>query len=361
MRNKSVCMSALVVVAAWSLLSPVVTSAAEIDDAADLPTQQMQEKNELHDMRREMNSIRSNMQDALQQMQHVGADVQARRQMKEIQLQCKEAAWELCPGRNVSALTYNNKMPGPDIRVQEGDRVQITVQNQMKISTSLYFHGMILPQSVSGLPRKGAGLIGPGESYTFEFVASNPGTYWYHPQVTHAEQMSRGLYGAMIVEPRSVPKTWERDYVLLLGQWNVGDKNATRVDATGKPVVGKSYPLFLANGKSAPAIPPLEVKRGERVRLRVVNASWQSCPLTMTGHRFEVVAINGSESTEPHTVRDTVTVNPGERMDLEFTADNPGVWSLSSMVPAQSSDNGVFPGGLAIVVRYPDDVGNPLR
>lgn len=351
MRYKTVWKGALLVVAMLASLSPRSVLSVEIDDAADLPTQQMQEKNELNDMRREMNSIRSNMNDTLRQMQRVGSDVQARQQLKEFQLQCKEAAWELCPGRSVSALTYNNRTPGPDIRVQEGDRVQVTVQNQMKISTSLYFHGMILPQSVNGLPRKGGGLVGPGESYTFEFIASNPGTYWYHPQVTHAEQLSRGLCGVMVVEPRSVPKTWERDYVLVLGQWTVGDK---RVDATGKPISAKTYPLFLANGKSAPAIPPLEVRRGERIRLRVVNAAQQSCPLMMTGHRFEVVAANGSESTEPHTVRDTVTIQPGERMDLEFTADNPGVWSLSSMVPSQSSDNGVFPGGLAIVVRYPE-------
>lgn len=334
------------------LLSASFLSAngAEIDDAADLSTQQMQEKNELRDMRQEMDAIRSNMGNALQQMQQVGAQVQARRQLKEFQLQCKESSIELCPGRSAVSLSYNGRLPGPEIRVQEGERVKITLQNQMKVSTSLYVHGMVLPQSVNGLPRKGAGLIAPGEVGTYEFVASNPGTYWYHPQVTHAEQMARGLYGAIVVEPRSVPKTWERDIVLMLGQWTVSEK-ATAANA-GKPA--KIYPLMLANGKSAPAIPPIELRNGERIRLRVINVSQQACPLFLTGHRFEIVSSNGSDSTEPHISRDTVTVAPGERVDLEFTADNPGVWSLSSMIPSQSSDNGVFPGGLAIVVRYPD-------
>ncbi len=325
---------------------------AEIDDAADLFTQQQQEKNELNEMKREMNSIKSNMGQALQDMQKVGAAVQAHRQQKEFHLQCKEMNWELTPGTFVPALTYNGRLPGPEIRVQEGDHIKITVHNQLKTSTSMYFHGMILPQSVNGLPRKGGSLINAGESYAFEFIATNPGTFWYHPQVTHAEQMSRGLCGALIVEPKSVPKTYERDFAVILGQWTVSDRPTTPAAASHPNAV--SYPLFLANGKSAPAIPPLELKSGERIRLRVINASQQACPLSLSGHKFEVVATSGSDATEPHITRDTVTINPGERVDLEFTADNPGVWSLSSLIPAQSSTNGRFPGGLAIVVRYPE-------
>lgn len=332
-----------------------VPAGAQIDDAADLFTQQQQEKGELRDMKREMDSIRSNMNQALQDMKKVGAAVQASKQTKEFQLQCKEMNWELAPGTFVPALTYNGKMPGPEIRVQEGEHVRITVHNQLKTSTSMYFHGMILPHSVNGLPRKGGGLISPGESYAFEFIASNPGTYWYHPQVTHADQISRGLCGMLIVEPRSVPKTYERDIPVVIGQWTVADRpdnKETRVAAT--PATPGAYSLFLGNGKSAPAIPPIELRNGERVRLRIVNASKEACPLTLTGHKFEVVAISGSDATEPHTSRDTVTVNPGERVDLEFTADNPGVWSFSSMIPYQCSANGRFPGGMAIVVRYPD-------
>ncbi len=112
--------------------------------------------------------------------------------------------------------------------------------------------------------------------------------------------------------------------------------------------------LFLCNGKSAQSIPPLELKNGERIRLRMVNASQQACPFSLTGHRLEIVSQNGSDPIEPHVIRDTITIHPGERMDLEFTADNPGVWSLSSMNMSQCSFNGQFPGGFAMVVRYPE-------
>jgi hypothetical protein len=109
---------------------------------------------------------------------------------------------------------------------------------------------------------------------------------------------------------------------------------------------------FTINGKSAPAIPPLEVHKGERIRLRVINASQQVCPLHLSGHKFEVISTNGSDGLEPHVSRDTVAVQPGDRFDLEFSADNPGNWSLSSILAGQTSNNGKFPGGIACVLRY---------
>jgi FtsP/CotA-like multicopper oxidase with cupredoxin domain len=96
----------------------------------------------------------------------------------------------------------------------------------------------------------------------------------------------------------------------------------------------------------------MELRQGERVRLRIVNASPEAVPLHLSGHRFEVISTNGSDVLEPHVFRDTVTVNPSDRVELEFTADNPGVWSLASELMTQASNQGHFPGGIACVVRY---------
>jgi FtsP/CotA-like multicopper oxidase with cupredoxin domain len=106
------------------------------------------------------------------------------------------------------------------------------------------------------------------------------------------------------------------------------------------------------NGKAAPAIPPIELRQGERVRLRVVNAGQHAIPLYLSGHRFEVMSINGSDNLEPHVYRDTITLNPSDRVDLSFAADNPGVWSFASELLEQASNEGKFPGGIACVVRY---------
>jgi FtsP/CotA-like multicopper oxidase with cupredoxin domain len=320
--------------------SPAIT-AAVIDDAADLATQQAQEKQELNEMREELGNIKGTMQEATQGMAELHRRVQQQQraaQATEVHLIAKEGAWEVAPGASTLAFTYNGSEPGPVVRVKEGDSVRIVLHNQLKTPTSLYFHGMTLPHNVGGLPRKDAGLVNPGQTYAFSFIAGAPGTYWYHPQVMHGEQMAKGLYGVIVVEPRGA-KSYDKDVVLVLGQTTAGPKQAT---------------YFTVNGKSAPAIPPIEVRNGERVRLRILNASTAACPLFLTGHRFEVINANGGDGLEPKVTRDTLTLQPGDRYDIEFVANNPGVWSLASMLPAQSSNEGKFPGGIAVVVRYPD-------
>jgi FtsP/CotA-like multicopper oxidase with cupredoxin domain len=102
----------------------------------------------------------------------------------------------------------------------------------------------------------------------------------------------------------------------------------------------------------------VELRQGERVRLRVINTAQHAIPLYLTGHRFEVLSINGGDSLEPHVYRDTITLNPSDRVDLSFAADNPGVWSFASEVLEQASNEGKFPGGIACVVRYSGSSGD---
>jgi FtsP/CotA-like multicopper oxidase with cupredoxin domain len=148
----------------------------------------------------------------------------------------------------------------------------------------------------------------------------------------------------VVVEPAAAPKTYEKDVVLVLGDTTVPAKTGGRTT------------YYTVNGKSAPAIPPIEVHNGERIRLRLVNVADVAFPLHLSGHKLDVVSTNGSSSIEPHVTRDTITLQPGDRYDVELTANNPGVWSLSSVLPSQTSNNGKFPGGIAVVVRYPDEL-----
>lgn len=311
--------------------------ASPIDDAADLSTQQAQEKQELNDMRKEMGDIKSIMNEAQQGMEQLRQKAAHAQSLQEVHLIARDAAWEVANGVSTMLFTYNGQLPGPVIRVKEGTPVRIVLHNQLREPTSLCLHGLVLPQAIAGLPRKEAGMVAPGATYAFQFNALTAGTYWYHPQVVHADQMARGLYGALVVEPVSTQPAYDRDVVLVLAKTVVEGK-----------------PFFTVNGKCAPLIPPIEVKSGERIRLRIINAGDFSCPIYLTGHRFDVVGHNGSDLLEPHLRRDTVCVEPGDRYDLEFTADNPGVWSLSSTVPEQTTTEGKFPGGIAVVVRYPE-------
>lgn len=358
-------------------------SAAASGEAMNLSQEQAKEKLELEEMKGELDDIRGTIGETVRALNQISAQMNSQK-VKEFHLIAREAAWELFPGTATRTWTYNGQIPGPSIRVQEGELVRVVLHNELKVPTSLHFHGMILPAGLDGMPRPGAGLVPPGKSYAYQFQATQVGTFWYHPQIVHADQQTRGMYGAIIVEPTSVPKNYEKDYLVILGQFLVapkatadqpqsGTRNARTAQAGGtKPATNpakdtlETVPLatsevpsgavtyFTINGKCAPAIPPMEVHRGERVRLRVINASQQVCPIHFSGHKFEVMSTNGGDGLEPHVMRDSLPVAPGDRFDLEFSADNPGIWSLSSELAHQASNNGKVPGGMALIVRYVD-------
>lgn len=314
-----------------------------IDDATDLHTQQAQEKSELQDMADELSNLKGLIRDAEASAADQQKLLEQRANVREVQLLVKELDWDVLPETSASGLGYNGQVPGPVLRVKQGDPVRVIVHNHLKVPTSMCFHGMKLPQAVAGLPRKDAGLVQPGQAFAFQFVAEKPGTYWYHPQVTHLDQMAKGLFGAIVVEPGGAGQAYDRDVVLVLSRASAKHQGASS---------GKEY--FLVNGKAAPGIPAIELHRNERVRLRLINASGQAIPLYLSGHRFQNSSVNGADAAGAPLYRDTITLQPADRVDLDLVADNPGVWSLASMLPSQCSNDGRFPGGIAIVVRYPE-------
>lgn len=359
----------------------------------DLAEEQAKEKEELRDMKREMDDINSTVDSAMGQLNDLGQKFNNQQNAKEFHLFARESDWETASGSTVRCLTYNGKIPGPAINVVEGDFVRVVLHNQMKTPTSLQFHGIIVPHSVGGLPRTGAGLVPPGQSFVFQFIAKQPGTFWYHPQVVHPTQKQMGMFGAIVVAPKLRSRPIDKDVTLFISEIRKAPRAvsenaapvATRkvtgqkvskgaeVSSTPAPATVDAEPSksnfsatawtdgaappdletdYLINGKSAPNIPPIELRKGQRVRLRLINAGQEAVPLQLGGHRLEIVSVNGGDRLEPHVLRDTICLNPSDRVDVEFSADNPGVWSLASEVAHQSTHKGKFPGGIACVVRY---------
>ncbi len=158
------------------------------------------------------------------------------------------------------------------------------------------------------------------------------------------------MYGALIVHPRA-EKRADIDQVLIIGELKNDNEPPPRDGSAAKPI-------FIVNGKTAPNIPPIEVRNGARVHLRLINVSDEAVPLHLSGHKLEVVANNGSDLLEPQVFRDTITLNPGERMDVQFSASNVGVWSLASEKVSQTTYKGNFPGGIALFVRYQEMKGS---
>lgn len=268
--------------------------------------------------------------------------------LKEFHLVAQQTEVELQPGLVVQAWTYNGTMPGPEIRVNEGDRVRVTLTNELPTATTVHFHGVELPNDMDGPPGLSQAPVEPGESFTYEFTAEPGGTRWYHTHTDVSSQILLGLYGAFIVEPKNKPQL-DRDYTYILTEWDaeltpdVALGNAPRGERD-QTLRGGEYgtDYFLMNGKMNSAIPPIVVTEGDKVRIRLINAGNIPHPFHIHGHSFKIVATDGNPVPQAAQItKDTVLVAPGERYDIEFVANNPGVWMVHCHIE-NHADNGMM-------------------
>lgn len=282
-------------------------------------------------------------------------------EVKEFTLTAKEVPWTLASGKVAKAWAYNGQVPGPEIRVKEGDRVRIKFKNELPVATSIHWHGVHVPWTMDGPPGINQKPVKPGETFVYEFVAKPMGTHFYHSHGSgehdEALQMDMGLYGAFVIEAKNEPR-YDREYTIVLSErlstlmpWgdSVMPSHGAGVHGAPAPPVGHAMgtsDTFFMNGKSWPEGGPLWVKQGQRVKLRLINAGSSSIhPMHLHGHSFRIVAADGNP-LETLIVRDVVPVNPGERYDVEFVADNPGVW-LFHCHELHHMD-----AGMAVLVQY---------
>ncbi|MEX0760109.1 MAG: multicopper oxidase domain-containing protein, partial [Tistlia sp.] len=118
-------------------------------------------------------------------------------------------------GATRTVIGYNGQSPGPTLRFREGEEVTIRVTNRLQVSSSIHWHGIILPSGMDGVPGLSFDGIEPGETFTYRFPVTQSGTYWFH---SHSEQQEQdGAYGSIVIEPEGrEPFRYDRDYVVLL-------------------------------------------------------------------------------------------------------------------------------------------------
>jgi FtsP/CotA-like multicopper oxidase with cupredoxin domain len=296
-------------------------------------------------------------------------------QVREFSLIAKKATWELAPGRTVLAITYDGTVPGPTIRVTEGDTVRVMLKNDLDQETTIHFHGLHVPNGMDGVPPFTQAPIKPGETFTYEFVGSHAGTFMYHPHINSVEQIDNGLYGLFIIDPQrpDEPK-FDRDFSMMLGAWILpagetappgGEHQmpgGKMMPGVGMGGMNMNYNWFTINGKAFPATAEWVVKKGDIVRVRLVNISNLAHPMHLHGHDFKVIAKDGEPiRPELQQVMNTLTVNPGETYDIAFVADNPGVWVFHCHELHHTENDGVEPGGLIQVIRYQGAPASPAQ
>ena len=214
-------------------------------------------------------------------------------------------------GKPVTAMVIDGGIPGPTIQADLNDTLRVTFNNRMDVETSIHWHGVLLPNDQDGVPYLTTPPIAAGGSLTFEYPVTHTGTYWYHAHTGLQEQ--RGLYGALVFRDPAGTYRYDRELVLVLSDWTdehpgtvlrnlkrEADYYALKKDTVqswqgvlkhGRQAIKNriegawirmgpmdlsdvGYDAFLINGKQS--LQNTEIKRGETVRLRIINASASS-------------------------------------------------------------------------------------
>ena len=254
--------------------------------------------------------------------------------VKVFELTATEMKWETAPGQMVSAMAFNGQVPGPELRVTEGDRVKVVLTNKLSQSTAIHFHGLELPNHVDGVPFITQPPVKPGTTYTYEFTVpeGNSGSHMYHSHHNSTTQVGLGLLGAFIVEPKN-PRAIEKvdhEYTLILNDGAHG---------------------YTFNGKSFPATQPLTAKLGQKIRIRFMNEGMMIHPMHLHGMHMTVIDKDGWAQPQPWKC-DTLNVAPGERWDVIVNCNNPGTWPFHChILPHAESEHGMFGMVTALVVE----------
>jgi FtsP/CotA-like multicopper oxidase with cupredoxin domain len=261
---------------------------------------------------------------------------------KIFRLVAREAPWTLRPGLTVLAKTYDGVVPGPTLVVQEGDRVVIDYTNQLNVPDTIHLHGIHgIPPSMDGVAGISQAMVAPhGGHFRYSFVAGKDGTYLYHSHDAETI-LNAGLYGGIIVEPahpRAVEQRLAHDDVEIISAWQIGSATENH---------------FTINGKEYPATQPVEVRSGDRVRVRWINISSENSHTMHThGHDQRVIARDarpvGFDDEE-----DTVLLGPGQRVDVVIAADaQAGTWLVHCHVLDHVEDINGMPEGLITAIHY---------
>ncbi len=262
--------------------------------------------------------------------------------------------WNILPNKQVMAYAFNQQVPGPRIRITEGDRVRINVTNNLPESTTVHWHGLIVPNNMDGPAFVTQAPIEPGQTFTYEYTTQQAGTYFYHTHDNADRQQTLGLYGALIIDPKDTSKTpaYDLEYIILLQEWLERD--------------GYTYPsmlmegglpnYFTINGKAFPATDTIQMKVGQKIRLRFIGSSSNFIhPMHVHGGPFKIIETDGIPVPEAAQIeKDTLNVAPGERYDVIWPAREPGKWLIHCHILHHTTNNNVEEqggGGLTMVIN----------
>lgn len=270
-------------------------------------------------------------------------------------------------GIQAQTWTFNDQLPGPEIRVRRGDVLRARLGNELSQDTSIHWHGIAMRNDMDGVPGLTQDPVRPGATFDYEFAVPHSGTYFFHPHV--GVQLDRGLYAPLIVEDPDEPGRYDAEAVIVLDDWLDGvtagpDAKLDELRRQGMSMGGMDhggmsgmggmdhgsmpgmsgmegmsgasplgsdagdvdYPHYLINGRVSTAPTTVNAKPGQRLRLRIINAAGDTAfRVALGGHRMTVTETDGFP-VDP-VEADSLLISMGERYDVLVTLGD-GVFPL---------------------------------
>lgn len=273
---------------------------------------------------------------------------------------------------------YSCSVPGPTLRVRQGDRVVVEFSHSHFHPHTIHWHGQLVPWESDGAPGVTQDSVESGGAFTYDFIAAKAGTLWYHCHVDTQLHVQQGLYGMIIVEPQDdkyEPKDVDSEHTLIFSTMNrntveavgtsrhshppgcaSGFPSFNNVPCENPPSLAGKPDIFLVNGHSYPYTMDqketlIVVQEGERIRLRLLNAGETTEVIHPHGHDMLVTHRDGSPLEAPYYV-DTLLIGPAERYDVIMDMNNPGPWMIHTHVNSHETNCGKAPGGMHTMLVY---------
>lgn len=270
----------------------------------------------------------------------------------DITLEIAPYTLEASPRHHIRTVAYNGQIPGPLLRMRQGQEQTIEVRNLTPDPEVVHWHGLFLPSNIDGAMEEGTPMIAPGATARYTFAPDPSGFRWYHTHTFAGKNLNKaqytGQHGFLIIEPKENPGNYDREIFLGLHDWNGHMMGSD--DGSMSPV----YDVSTINGKMLGSGEPIHVRQGEKVLIHILNSSptdvhW----IALAGHTFYVIALDGNTVPNPQRVS-MLRLAPAERVSAVVEMNAAGVWILGEV------RKHIQTAGMGIVIEYAGAIGKPV-
>ena len=271
---------------------------------------------------------------------------------------------EISPGVNIKTVAYNGQVPGPLLRLRQGVPVTIDVTNATEDADIVHWHGLTTDSLNDGAMEEGSPMIPPGGHLRYSLTPNPAGSRWYHTHAGAGANLGIGTYtgqfGFLLIDGAGDPGHYDQEVFLAIHHWQpsfVPMVETMQAESANHPQTSGSdvgYQYATINQHRLGAGEPLRVKQGQKVLMRLLNASaTENVVLALPGHTFRVIAMDGNPVPNPKEV-EVLSIAVAERVDAIVEMKSPGVWVLGSTLEKGRQM------GLGIVVEYAGKTGPPI-